>query len=163
MWIYEHEIPVCYPRLAAGIVWGNLLMLDDVDRQLVGWSKRSKMLLTIAGGITAAMTFVAAYADLTPATRGWTKQLVAETVSEKIRAVEARLERSETRGTATQFQVNSIRRDSLERERFDLTLKLKTEKEPSTQQLIEQRLRQINDDLADVVNERNRIRFPVAN
>lgn len=121
------------------------------------------MLLTIAGGITAAMTFVAAYADLAPATRGWTKQLVVETVSEKIRAVEARLERSETRGTATQFQVNSIRRDSLERERFDLTLKLKTEKEPSTQQLIEQRLRQINDDLADVVNERNRIRFPVAN
>ena len=52
------------------------------------------------------------------------------------------------------MKVNTLRRDTLEKEKFDLTIKLREATTNDTRGLIERRLRQINDDLNEVQQER---------
>jgi len=141
-------------------------MADGVEPKLQWVSRRLKLLGTISASIIAAATFVAANADLAPAHRGFVKSQFAELVEDKInrqidtkfKLIEDRVGRAETRQSSAQLQINTLRRDSLEKEKFDLGLRLKTA-DDSTRALIEQRMRQITDDLNDVQQERTQIRI----
>lgn len=124
------------------------------------------MLASLATSAALIGGFLAANVDYAPAHRGFVraqvKEIVGETISQtvdaKFRTLEERQLRSETRQSTTQLQVNTLRRDTLEKEKFDLNIKLREAANNDTRALIEQRLRQINDDLNDVQQERARIR-----
>ena len=123
------------------------------------------MISTIAGSVALVGGLLAANVDYAPAHRGYVRTQVAEVVGEtiskqvdaKFRLLEERQVRTETRHT-TQLQVNTLRRDTLEKEKFDLTIKLREATTNDTRGLIERRLRQINDDLNEVQQERAQIR-----
>jgi hypothetical protein len=85
-------------------------------------------------------------------------ETIGKQVEAKFRLLEERQVRTETRQSTTQLQVNTLRRDTLEKEKFDLTIKLREATTNDTRGLIEQRLRQINDDLNEVRQERAQIR-----
>ena len=116
------------------------------------------MLGTIATATVAITGLMIAASDYAPAHRGYVRQVATEIIDSKLKVLEDRQAIGERRQANTQLQVNTLRRDLLEKEKFDLGLRLKDAADGTTRGLIEQRLRQINDDLGDVLNERVQIR-----
>lgn len=105
------------------------------------------MISTIVTCVSVCGAAVAGVSDYAPATRGW----VNVTVEDKVGSIKRDL-------ANTRLQVNNLRRENLEKEKSDRALQLQSETNSSTRQLLEQRLRQINDDLQDVQSERTMIR-----
>lgn len=105
------------------------------------------MISTLVGCISVCSVAIAGVSDYAPATRGY----VNTAVEDKVGSIKRDL-------ANTRLQVNNLRRENLEKEKSDRTLQLQTENNSSTRQLLEQRLRQINDDLQDVQSERTMIR-----
>lgn len=116
------------------------------------------MIATIVSAAVLVGGIMVANSDLAPAHRGYVRAVSEQMIEERDKKLDSRVTRVETRQSATQLQVNQLRRDALEKEKFDLGLKQREATDQTTRTLIDQRLRQINDDLSEVNFERQQIR-----
>jgi hypothetical protein len=120
----------------------------------------------IAGVITAVLAIgsgigaLAAYTDYLPATRGFAKEVAKSETDSALTITTARIGNLQRESSETRLQINGVRRDILRNSRWTLAEKVKVESSPQTQQLLQTQLDQIDDDLRDVLAERDRLRIP---
>lgn len=123
------------------------------------WWKRNGKAIALGAPVLAALGGLGAYAGYLPATRGWVVEIVDSKTAETRRSLEERIVKTERRQTETQLQVNTLRRDALESQKFDLDLKIQGGGlDPYTRGLIDQQMRRVNEGLQDVQQERSQIR-----
>lgn len=112
----------------------------------------------VAASIAALMS-LSAYSDFAPAHRGYVLQIVEQQVASTRQGLDRRIAVGEMRQTQTQLQVNTLRRDALETQKFELELKLRSGNlDTFTQNLVEQQLRRIKESLDETQQERAAIR-----
>lgn len=117
-------------------------------------------LLAIAGGAKA----LASYSDYAPSTRGFARYVAKRAVADALApigidqsVVNARIASLQRDSVETRLQVNQVRLEALRTEKFNRDMQLKATSDPSSRQLLQQRLDQISDGLDEVKKERERL------
>jgi hypothetical protein len=113
-------------------------------------------LLAIGSGIGA----LASYTDYLPATRGFAKKVAKSETDSALTVTTARIGNLQRESSETRLQINGVRREILRNSRWTLAEKVRVEANPSTRQLLQAQLDQLDDDLNDVNAERDRLRIP---
>jgi hypothetical protein len=113
--------------------------------------------LAAAAGAAAALT---SYSDYVPATRAFAKDAAKTEVNAALVVTTARIGNLQRESGETRLQLNQLRRETLRGAKWNMAEQLKTATDPQTRQLIQAQIDQIDDDLRDVLAERDRLRIP---